>query len=183
MDTEWIGTEIDGKVASIAADYRHFAGIAAKIARGNPRAVGSVCTRKISTADLVALSDRLSWEDLRLFGSKFQVSVWKALFDLSHGDGKPRLLSYSDFAALAGNAPGVRAVAHAVAINPVAYVIPCHLVIPKESIDKGREIHSAAVETTLFRGDDLYLLDTIDVGDYAYGSAIKRELIKIQLGK
>ena len=32
MVTEWIITEIDGKIASIAADYRHFAEIAAKVA-------------------------------------------------------------------------------------------------------------------------------------------------------
>ena len=83
-------------------------------------------------------------------------------------------------ASLVGSPQGVRAVAHAVALNPVAYVIPCHLIIPKESLDRAREIRATA-EGTLFKGSDLYLLDSLDVGDYAYGADVKRELIKRQL--
>ena len=183
METEWIVTEVDEKIASVGADYRHFADIAARIAEMPPKSVGTVRTRKISTRELMDLDRTLQWEDLRLFGTKFQLSVWRKLFELTHGNESAKLLSYSDFAVLCENAAGVRAVAHAVAVNPVAYIIPCHLVIPKESVDKGRQIRSHARETTLFRGDDLYLLDTLDVGEYAYGSALKRELIKLQLGK
>ena len=80
------------------------------------------------------------------------------------------------------NPLGVRAVAHAVAMNPVAYVIPCHLIVPKESMDKVNDIRATAL-STLFKGSDLYLLNSIEVGEYAYGSEIKRELIKLQLGK
>ena len=36
-------------------------------------------------------------------------------------------------------------------------------------------------DSTLFQGRDLYLLDTVEVGEYAYGSHLKRELIKLQL--
>lgn len=193
---KWIVTEIDGKVASIAADYRHFAGIAARIAAHSPDAVERVATRKITTDELVELGKTLRWEDLCLYGSKFQKSVWKALFDLTHpADGedtchfdqakraeKSTLLSYSDLAARVDNPQGVRAVAHAVALNPVAYVIPCHLIVPKESVDKIHEIRRSA-ESTLFRGSDLYLLDSISVGEYAYGPAVKLELIKKQLAK
>jgi hypothetical protein len=75
---------------------------------------------------------------------------------------------------------GVRTVAHAVAMNPVAYLIPCHLIIPKESMDKAREIRATA-QSTLFKGSDLYLLDSIDVGEYAYGPDTKRALIKRHL--
>lgn len=183
METEWIITEVDGKIASVGADYRHFADIAGRIAALPPKSIGMVKTRKVSTPELVELDRNVRWEDLRLFGSKFQIAVWRKLFELTHEGGSARLLSYSDFAVLCDNAAGVRAVAHAVAVNPVAYLIPCHLVIPKESVDKGRQIRSHAQETTLFRGDDLYLLDTLDVGEYAYGSPLKRELIKLQLGK
>ena len=49
---DWIVTEIDGKVASIAADYRHFKRIAAEVAALPPESVGSVGTRKISTEEL-----------------------------------------------------------------------------------------------------------------------------------
>ena len=42
---------------------------------------------------------------------------------------------------------------------------------------------SVAEASTLFKGSDLYLLDSIDVGEYAFGSELKREFIKISLGK
>ncbi|MBQ9192971.1 MAG: MGMT family protein [Bacteroidales bacterium] len=175
MVTEWIVTEIDGRIASISADYGHFAEIAAKVAQLPPKSVGAVSTRKITTEELAALAGTVKWEEFRLFGTKFQLRVWKQLFDL-----EPRLYSYSELAALCDNPLGVRSVAHAVAINPVAYLIPCHLIIPKESLDKAREIRATA-QSTLFKGSDLYLLDSIDVGEYAYGSETKRELIKIHL--
>ena len=175
MVTEWIVTEIDGKIASISADYRHFAEIAAKVAQLPPKSVGTIATHKITTEDLTAMAGTVRWEDFHLFGTKFQQGVWKKLFELD-----PHLYSYTDFAALCDNPLGVRSVAHAVAINPVAYLIPCHLIIPKESMDKAREIRAVA-ESTLFKGSDLYLLDSIDVGEYAYGPETKRELIKRHL--
>ena len=175
MVTEWIVTEIDGQIASISADYRQFVALAAKIAQLPPKSLGAVSTRKISTEELVALAGSVRWEDFRLFGTKFQLRVWKQLFEL-----EPRLYSYTELATLCDNPQGVRSVAHAVAINPVAYLIPCHLIIPKESLDKAREIRATA-QSTLFKGSDLYLLDSIDVGEYAYGSETKRELIKIHL--
>ena len=176
MSTEWIVTEIDGKVASIATDYRHLAHIGTEVAALPASEVGSIGTRKISTEELTEFAQFLKWEDLRLFGTPFQMKVWKTLFDLPR-----KLYSYSEIAALSGTPQGVRPVAHVVAYNPVAYVIPCHLVIPKESLDKAREIRTAA-EGTLFKGSDLYLLDSIDVGAYAYGPDLKRDLIKLQLG-
>ena len=81
---------------------------------------------------------------------------------------------------MAENPLGVRPVAHAVALNPVAYIIPCHLIVPKETLDRAKAIRATA-EGTLFKGSDLYLLDTIDVGAYAYGPDVKREFIKLQL--
>ena len=172
---EWIVTEIDGKVASIATDYRHLSRIGAELAALPAKDVGSVATRKITTEELLAFARTLSWDDLLLFGTPFQLKVWKTLFELP-----PRLYSYTEFAALAGVPQGVRAVAHALALNPVAYVIPCHLIIPKESLDRAKEIRATA-EGTLFKGSDLYLLDSLDVGAYAYGAELKRELIKRQL--
>jgi len=172
---EWIVTEIDGKVASIATDYRHLAHIGATLAAMKPQEVDSVGTRKISTLELLEFAKFLSWDDLMPLGTEFQQKVWKTLFDLPR-----KLYSYTDFAALVGVPQGVRAVAHAIALNPIAYVIPCHLVIPKESLDRARDIRATA-ESTLFKGSDLYLLDSLDVGEYAYGATLKRELIKLQL--
>jgi O-6-methylguanine DNA methyltransferase len=172
---EWIVTEIDGKVASIATDYRHLARIGQELAAIPAEDVTSLGTRKISTEELMEFAQYLTWEDLRLFGSPFQLKVWKTLYELP-----PRLYSYTELAGLVGVPQGVRAVAHVVAINPVAYVIPCHLIIPKESLDRAREIRATA-QGTLFKGSDLYLLDSLDVGEYAYGADLKRELIKRQL--
>ena len=176
MVTEWILTDIDGRIASVSADYGHFARIAAKVAALSPRSVDAVSTRKISTDELVAMAGSVRWEDIRLFGTPFQLRVWKQLFDL-----EPRLYSYTELAALCGNPQGVRPVAHAGAVNPVAYLIPCHLIVPKESMDRARDIRATAQSTTLFKGSDLYLLDSIDVGEYAYGPLTKRELIKRHL--
>lgn len=181
-ETQWILAEVDGKIASVAPDYRHFAAVAARIASMKPSEVGSVSTRKLPTSEVVALSKGLEWEDLLLFGTKFQKSVLKTLFSVTH-PGPGRLMSYTDFAALCGFPTANRQVAHVMTINPIAVIIPCHLVVPKESIDRIAEIRAAAESSTLFRGSDLYLLDTIDVGDYAYGSVIKRDLIKRELGQ
>ena len=56
--------------------------------------------------------------------------------------------------------------------------------IPKESIDKIKEIKRKA-EATIFKGDDLCfnsILDdnSIDFGEYALGRKLKRELIKME---
>ena len=52
LDMEWIVTEIDGKIASVSADYGHFAQIAARLAAMPPAAVAAVATRKIPTEEL-----------------------------------------------------------------------------------------------------------------------------------
>ena len=178
---EWIVTEIDGKIASVAGDYGHFARIAGEVAKLPPKSVGSVRTRKITTEELLRLEREVGREKLLLFGTDFQKKVWNALYDLSHGQ-QPRLYSYTEFAKVAGFPKSVRQVAHALAINPIAYILPCHLVVPKETMDRAREIYADAAKT-LFKGSDIYLLDTIDVGEYAYGPEIKRRFIKHQLDR
>ncbi len=62
---------------------------------------------------------------LHLKGTNFQVQVWQALLALPPG----ALVSYSDVAQLIGRPDAVRAVAGAIAHNPVGYLIPCHRVI------------------------------------------------------
>ena len=75
MVTEWIITEIDGKIASIAADYRHFAEIAAKVAQLPPTSVDVITTQKVSTDELIAMAGTLTWEDFRLFGTRSLLGV------------------------------------------------------------------------------------------------------------
>jgi AraC family transcriptional regulator of adaptative response/methylated-DNA-[protein]-cysteine methyltransferase len=60
-----------------------------------------------------------------LKGSPFQLQVWEALLRIPEGE----LVSYGDCAALLGRPEASRAVASAIAKNPVGLLIPCHRVI------------------------------------------------------
>lgn len=195
METErkWIVVRIDGKIAAISTDYRLLAEITARIASPTPvkKNKNNPIYQKISAEaasfdQVWKLRQETSWEDLLLFGTDFQKKVWRKLYDLTHQQGNPtRLISYTDFAELCQNRAGVRAVAHAISLNPVSVVIPCHLVVPKESIDKMKEINKKA-EATIFKGVDLCLSsilknETIDFGNYAMGPVMKRRLIGLEL--
>jgi len=58
-------------------------------------------------------------------GTNFQVSVWRALLNLS----RHQLVCYSDIAREIGKPKASRAVGSAVGANPVALIIPCHRVL------------------------------------------------------
>lgn len=62
---------------------------------------------------------------LCLHGTRFQVEVWKTLLGIPFG----RTVTYSDVASRMGRPDSVRAVASAIAANPLAVVVPCHRVI------------------------------------------------------
>lgn len=62
---------------------------------------------------------------LWLKGTNFQIKVWEALLRIPDGG----LVSYSALATAAGQPSATRAVASAVAANPVAWLVPCHRVI------------------------------------------------------
>jgi AraC family transcriptional regulator of adaptative response/methylated-DNA-[protein]-cysteine methyltransferase len=62
---------------------------------------------------------------LLLRGTPLQLKVWEALVQIPPG----HVLAYSDVAKLAGVPRAVRAVASAVAANPIACLVPCHRVI------------------------------------------------------
>ncbi|MFQ5676004.1 MAG: methylated-DNA--[protein]-cysteine S-methyltransferase, partial [bacterium] len=65
--------------------------------------------------------------NLYLKGTNFQIKVWEALLKIPSGFA----VSYQDLAAQIGQPKAVRAVANAVAANPIPYIIPCHRVIRK----------------------------------------------------
>lgn len=187
MDTDrkWVVVRIDGKIASVSTDYKALADIAARIAAQKSPAYARICAETVDFDHVWELRRSTAWEDLLLFGTDFQKKVWRKLFGLREEARPPHLISYSDFADLCQNKAGVRAVAHAIGLNPVSVIIPCHLVIPKESIDKIAAIQKRA-EATIFKGDDLCMksiLDnnSIDFGEYALGKRLKRELIKMEL--
>ena len=150
----------------------------------------------VSFDEIWKLRKECAWDDLMLFGTDFQKNVWRKLWELTHQDSSAersgngpaessRLISYSDFAGMCQNRAGVRAVAHAIGLNPVSVVIPCHLVVPKETIEKIKGIRQKA-ESTIFKGEDLCLESILrdkstDFGEYSLGRRIKRELISREL--
>lgn len=62
---------------------------------------------------------------LHLAGTSFQLKVWRTLAGVGCGS----RVSYSQLAGLCGCPTAVRAVASAVARNPVSRLIPCHRVV------------------------------------------------------
>ena len=62
---------------------------------------------------------------LLLHGTNFQIKVWQALLRIPEGT----VVSYTDVARMISRPDAVRAVAGAVATNPVAWLIPCHRVL------------------------------------------------------
>jgi len=64
---------------------------------------------------------------LFLKGTNFQVQVWRALLAIPPG----AMVTYQDVAASVSKPSAARAVANAIARNPVSYIIPCHRVIRK----------------------------------------------------
>jgi O-6-methylguanine DNA methyltransferase len=185
-DRKWIIVRIDGKIAAVSTDYRQLASISARLAKGERHEYGEISAVTAGMEEVWRLRKEVSWDDMMLFGTDFQKKVWRKLYDLTHNeDGSsknPELICYSDFAELCRNRAGVRAVAHAIGLNPVSVIIPCHLIVPKEAIDKMKMINKKA-EATIFKGVDLCLNsilndNSMDFGEYALGKKLKRELIK-----
>lgn len=67
---------------------------------------------------------------LWLKGTNFQIKVWEALLRVPPG----QLISYSGLANATATPTAVRAVASAVAANPVAWLVPCHRVIRSSGV-------------------------------------------------
>ena len=62
---------------------------------------------------------------LHLFGTDFQINVWRALLEIPFGE----TFTYSDIAMAINNPRALRAVGTAIGRNPVALIIPCHRVL------------------------------------------------------
>ena len=154
-DPDWIVSTVDGKIAAISLDFTIFTEIMKKISRLPADSVSEIKCFKMKTEEVLAMSGSVRWEDLRLFGS---------------------MMSYTGFAEICGKKTGVRAVAHAIGQNPVAIIIPCHLIVPKETMDRVRETARQA-EHSLFGTDGLILDPALDFGEYRYGKEIKKQLI------
>ena len=151
---KWIVSTINGKIVSVSLDYVIFADIVKKISWMSPDSVSEISCTKKSTEEVLEMSETVQWEDMRLFGTPFQKTVWKHLFDLTHSEDRPnppRLLSYT-------------------------IIIPCHLIVPKETMDRIEDTERQA-EHSLFGKAGLRLDPTLDFGEYRYGKEIKKRLI------
>ena len=82
--------------------------------------------------NIFSVEPRNSRHPFHLFlkGTNFQIQVWQALLRLPRG----KIFSYQDVAAYIGRPTAVRAAAHAIALNPVGYLIPCHRVIASSGV-------------------------------------------------
>ncbi|RZI45400.1 methylated-DNA--[protein]-cysteine S-methyltransferase [Candidatus Finniella inopinata] len=87
---------------------------------------------------------------LILSGTTFQHQVWHQLQEIPSGE----VISYQALAERMGDVKKTRAVASAVARNPIAWLIPCHRVLPKK------------------RG----------IGEYHWGPEIKANLLRWEKG-
>ncbi len=67
---------------------------------------------------------------LLVVGTNFQVKVWEALLRIPSG----AVVSYETVGRWIGKPQAFRAIGHAVARNPIAYLIPCHRVIRKTGV-------------------------------------------------
>ncbi len=85
----------------------------------------------------------------QLQGTEFQKNVWRELLQIPYG----KTVTYEEVAHMLGKPKAVRAVASAIASNPIHIIIPCHRVVPKGS-----------------RG----------IGNYAGGVEVKKMLLDIE---
>lgn len=90
----------------------------------------------------------LMLSDSDVFGTPFQQKVWQAVRTIPYGETR----SYSDVAKAIGMPSAVRAVASAVARNPLLLLVPCHRVIQKSG----------------------------KLGDYRGGATWKQSLLKLE---
>ena len=63
--------------------------------------------------------------DTKVEGTAFQNKVWKAVSEIPFG----KTVTYGELAETIGSPKSVRAVASAVAANPITVIIPCHRVV------------------------------------------------------
>ncbi len=190
QDIKWTVTRVDGKISAVSPDWRGLQRTAKWLSAaagdfspktGIKTPLQEVSTQILTMAELQGLSRSLTLDDLLLLGTDFQKEIWTELFKLTHPvQQAPGIFSYSEFAARCGKSNGLRAVAHAIALNPVNYIIPCHLIVPLDTLRRIEAAYEAAMDT-IFEGRDLYVFGAFDMGDYSLGKDIKSGLIALDM--
>jgi O-6-methylguanine DNA methyltransferase len=95
--------------------------------------------------------DRFSYP-LVLYGTPFQIKVWKALLKIKSGT----TVSYGDIARKIGAPAAVRAVGSAVGRNHLSILVPCHRVVNRQSriVNYG---WGPALKKALLKGEGILL--------------------------
>ena len=88
--------------------------------------VDDACLEIQTQCDLYTNHQLTSFDlPLKLMGTEFQKSVWRALIDIPYGETR----SYKDIAKTIGHPKAYRAVGSACNRNPIGLIVPCHRVI------------------------------------------------------
>ncbi|MFO7830550.1 MAG: methylated-DNA--[protein]-cysteine S-methyltransferase [Desulfuromonadaceae bacterium] len=93
-------------------------------------------------------------ESLVLSGTIFQQQVWRALLDIRMGETR----TYADIARAIGRPRAWRAVANAVAANPLLCLVPCHRVLPRHG-GAGNYRYGAELKRRLLAQEGIYFSD------------------------
>jgi AraC family transcriptional regulator of adaptative response/methylated-DNA-[protein]-cysteine methyltransferase len=105
-------------------------------------------THKIALDFLLGKTRKNQNITLHLTGTDFQFKVWQKLLTIPRGE----TTTYEAIAKEIKKPKANRAVGTAVGANPIAYIVPCHRVLPK----------------------------TGDVGNYRWGSTRKKAMLEIE---
>ena len=124
LNKDWPG-------ATFTEDNKKTAAIAAKIAKIWPRDPETLGV------------------PLVLYGTDFQLKVWKELLKIKSG----KTVTYEDIAHKIGKPKASRAVGSAVGKNPVSIIVPCHRVVNKTG-NKVSYGWGPAVKVALLRGEN-----------------------------
>jgi AraC family transcriptional regulator of adaptative response/methylated-DNA-[protein]-cysteine methyltransferase len=116
------------------------------------------------TAPLAAktfpMGDAPAGLELRLMGTRFQLKVWEALVRIPPG----AVTSYGELAQRIGRPGAGRALAGAVAANPISFIIPCHRVIRESGRITGYEWGATRKRAILAWEAARYPLDSVTAG-------------------
>ena len=123
------------------ADHGHRDAPLDDMQRRWPRA-NYIADSEVTLPIMTAIASHLGWSQapssddgikLLLMGTNFQVRVWEGLLRIPLG----HLTSYDRLSGLIGRSGAARAVAGAVAANPISLLVPCHRVIRNTGIISG----------------------------------------------
>lgn len=87
---------------------------------------GSVMRKRFPNANFQKNNVSVQGSPLALYGTDFQMDVWKALLAIPNDE----TITYGALAMKIGKPKAYRAVGTAVGMNPISGVIPCHRVLP-----------------------------------------------------